>query len=158
MKKMMKIIICVLVIILSLTTSYIILAKHHNEHQYDINKIEARKCYEPNLVLEAAIERKNWNGLALSENFRNKFKTRENIIPNISKYTSFSAGYSDLDGKRCIVIPADVADTIFDFWGGNKVTTLFYFDYVLNANNEIDDVVLLKTSQINSMTGREIAE
>lgn len=158
MKNIIKVILCIAIIIFSLGMSFVLLAKHHEEHQYDENKIAVKRVYDPSSVLHAAIERKNWDNLALSENFKNKYKTRNDIIPDRSKYTVFSEGYDYVGDKRCIMIVADTPDSIFDPYGERSVTTYFYFDYILNSNNEIDDIVLVKTEKVNSMSGKVVEE
>lgn len=156
MKRQIKIILCIAVIVCSCVCSYVLLARNHEQRQYDSNKMEIRKCYEPNLILLGSVTGDNWDNLALSDSFRNKYKTKGDIIPNIDTYAAFRNGYANIDGKECIVIIADTPNSIFDLLGVNKVETYFYFDYKLTENNEIDDIQLVKIENVNALSGKEI--
>lgn len=144
---------CLFVIVISIVCSYRLLSNYHEEHKFDENIIESRKSLEPCSILNAAIERKKWDELALTDNFKNKYKTRDDIIPNRKKYTVFSCGYNFVDGRRCISISADKPGSIFDLYGANSITDYFYFDYKLDEKGYLDDITLVKTEKVYTLTG-----
>ena len=145
---------CILAIICAaLFSCYNILKKDYENRRFDVYKVSGREVFDPGATLCAAIEKSNWSGLQLSEKFRSKYNNRGNIIPNINKYSRFENGSRFIDGKRQLVIFAEEPDFIFDIYGADKITTVFYFDYTVVNNNLLEDVNLVEVKRINSMTG-----
>ena len=149
--------ICILIIIcVGLLSCYSILKIDYETRQFEVYKVAGREVFDPGATLCSAIERKNWSDLKLSEAFRSQYSSRRDIIPNIDRYTRFENGSRFVGNKRQLVIFADEPDFVFDIYGTNKVTMVFYFDYKITNDSLLDDINLVETKRINAMTGESI--
>lgn len=91
--------------------------------------------------IEAAITPSvNWDNLFLSENFKNKFKNRNGIIDDLSSVENISTGKpSEYLGANVISITILHKKPIF----GDAFDIEYIFRYMLDNNDDIDDLVLL---------------
>ena len=97
-----------------------------------------------------------WNRLFLSDNFKKKYKNGRGILPNKRDFCWIDGTTIKKDGKKLIIIVTDKKEPLFDFDDSDAITTEFYFDYVLDEHNEIDDIILVETIDTDAMTGRPI--
>lgn len=158
MKSIITKIFIIFMIIVFCFSSYAILEEHHEKMKFDINKISGRPCLDPSSVLRGALSRNNWNELQLSQKFREKYKSKYDIIPSINDYGRIGNGYDVYKGKRVLMIDADSKGSFFDLKGENIVTTIFYFDYKITDDNLLDDITLLGSKKVDGVIGKEIIE
>ena len=93
-----------------------------------------------------------WDKLALTNNFKEKFNNPKGIIKKIDKYTNISVGVaSEYNKNSVIVVAATEKDSIIPLSNKN-IETDYYFEYILDVNNQLDDLILLKEVDIDSMT------
>ena len=97
-----------------------------------------------------------WEKLPLSSNFKNKYEKRLDLINNINEYDNFFARRDSENNNRIILLGIKKAN-ILDAFNEYETSTEFYFEYILDENNEIDDLKLIKKNEINSTTGEIIS-
>ena len=95
-----------------------------------------------------------WENLPLSQHFKNKYSHSKDIINNINKYEkTFAVG---VDGDYIIpnvmILYADKKNLI----NSDLVSTRFYFKYILNDKNELDDIELIRQVDVDSTTGKRL--
>ena len=113
--------------------------------------------YDVGNEIRLAVEHDDiWDRLFLSDKFKKKYKNSRGILPNKSDFSWIDGATSYEEGKKRIVIIADKKEPLFDFDDSDAITTEFYFDYVLDKHNEIDDIILVETIDTDAMTGRPI--
>ena len=94
-----------------------------------------------------------WDKLPLSDKFKIKFKNPKGIIKKYSKYETIWSGRSyDYDKDNVIYIDCTERDNLASLITGKNITTYYTFEYILDANNQLDDLILLKEVDIDSMT------
>lgn len=94
-----------------------------------------------------------WDKLPLSENFKNKYRDPKSIIKKYNKYIHVSVGTpDDYDNENVIFVYTIEREDIKYFITGKSVSTIYYFEYKLDDKNLIDDLILLKEVDIDSMT------
>lgn len=100
-----------------------------------------------------------WNKLALSNHFKEKFHNPNDIIRNIGKYESIDIGssYEYLNKKTVCIMCTERENILYPITGKN-VTTEYIFEYKINEENLLDDLILLKETDIDSMTSETYAE
>lgn len=81
----------------------------------------------------------SWDVLPLSDNFKKKFKTRQDLIPEFDLITSISSGYKHRDDEEMILIHAEQLQSIFT----DRIYT-YYFSFRLNDKRQLDDVKLIR--------------
>lgn len=95
----------------------------------------------------------NWDNLFLSEKFKSKFKNKKGIIgntwniENIDCHSAKPYGMGDV-----IVITVNYRNGFFND-ETDAVSTEFYYEYGLDANNEIDDLILKDKRNIYTFNG-----
>lgn len=154
MNSIKKIFIFVFIIIV-LISSYFILKIHYENHRYDMNQIASRQTYDYSSILRGVFEKKDWSELQLSENFKNKYKTKYDITENAGKFVSYDNGSTYENGEELLIISYDKIP-IFDFDGTKSITTWFYFKYKVNDEKLLDDVELVRTEKTDTLTGKNI--
>ena len=99
-----------------------------------------------------------WQKLPLSSSFRNKYSAPKSLIKKYNKYESISTG-AELDYKKdnVVSIYCIERDSIFSLINNRNISTIYYFEYILDANNQLDDLILLKEVDIDSMTAETYA-
>lgn len=100
-----------------------------------------------------------WDKIALSNHFKEKFHNPNDIIRNIGKYESIDIGssYEYLNKKTVCIMCTERENILYPITGKN-VTTEYIFEYKINEENLLDDLVLLKETDIDSMTSETYAE
>ena len=94
-----------------------------------------------------------WKKLPLSDNFIKKFKNPRGIIRKYYDYETISGGRSDdYDKENIVFIDCVERENILYYFTGKNITTFYTFEYVLDENNKLDDLILLKEVDIDSMT------
>lgn len=103
-------------------------------------------------------DRSLWDKLPLSSNFINKFKSPKGIIKKYNDYESISGGYADYSDKdKVLFIDCVERDNIVSLATGKNITTYYTFEYKIDENNQLDDLILLKEVDIDSMTAETYA-
>lgn len=109
--------------------------------------------------IEYALEKyTNWDNLFLSDDFKAKFKNRKNIIGNTSKIENISC-YS---GKQyglgdVVVVTVDYRKGLFED-ETEATSTEFYYEYKIDSNNEIDDLILKDKKNIYTFNGEVVED
>ena len=94
-----------------------------------------------------------WNKLPLSENFKQKFKLPKSIIKKYDNYNHISSGKSyDFEKNNVVSIYCAERENIISMITGKNISTEYYFEYIIDKNNQLDDLILLKEVDIDSMT------
>ena len=94
-----------------------------------------------------------WNKLPLTDNFVQKFKNPQGIISKYYDYESIGAGMSyDYDKDNVIFVDCTERDNLVSLITGKNITTYYTFEYLVDDNNQLDDLILLKEVDIDSMT------
>ena len=94
-----------------------------------------------------------WSKLPLTEKFIKKFRNPQGIISKYYNYESIGAGVSyDYDKDNLIFIDCIERENLISLVTGKNITTYYTFEYILDANNQLDDLILLKEVDIDSMT------
>ncbi len=100
----------------------------------------------------------NWDNLFLSENFKEKYKNRRNILDDVNNIADIHSGLDYENGEYIVIIFAEKTAPLFDTDESDNVTTMYYFKYVLNEAGEIDDLILLKKQDVYTINGEPIDE
>lgn len=146
------IIVCIAVFFIC---SYFLLRQHYENHKFDVNRIVGHEVYDYSSILRCVFESKNWNNLSLSENFRNKYKTKFDIVDNPGRFVSYSNGVIVENDEELLIISYDES-SLFDLDGSDTTTTLMYFKYKADNNKLLDDVELVRVEKADAMTGKKI--
>lgn len=100
-----------------------------------------------------------WDKLALSNNFKNKYKKSKDIIPDIEKCEDIDVGFSRMDNSKNTILVFGQKRASFDtLFTGKNITTEYTFEYIIDKDNKIDDLILLKEVDVDSMTGETYRE
>lgn len=99
-----------------------------------------------------------WDKLPLSKKFLSKYKKRKDIIKNIDSYEKvFSVGAEHIiNDDNMVVLTGDKKDSILTILNSSYVSTRFYFKYILNENDELDDVEFIRKVDVDSTTGKRL--
>ena len=156
MNKTPKAIIIFFALIFSVS-SYFLLKGHYEEHKFDINRIPERKIdqYDYSSLLRCVFERKNWNGLSLSESFRNKYKNKYDITEYAGRFVGYDAGSTRENGEELIIISYQI-HSLLDFDDSESVQYNLYFRYKTTDEGLLDDVEFVRVEKRDPMTGRII--
>lgn len=110
-----------------------------------------------NEIQSAIAKYTNWDNLFLSANFKKKFKNKQGIIENVNDFSDFWCTDTEYENKNnVIIIYANKKNSIFDKDESDNITTKYYFEYKLNDNNEIDDLILLKKMDVYTIDGSPV--
>ena len=145
--------------------SYIVRMKEREDYKHtyiwelaqkiDNNEIEVKNVDNLGIyvTLDLVLSEPNlWNKLALTDRFKKEFKSPKGIIERIDKYTNISLGIApEYNKNNVIVVAATERKPIISLFN-KKIETDYYFEYILDANNQLDDLILLKEVDIDSMT------
>ena len=97
----------------------------------------------------------NWDNLFLSDNFKNKYKNRKNIINDIDRASLLGGGrdYSYED-KYVAVVRALNKRSIKDILTNNHetITDEYYFECFTNGDGYLDDIKLIEHNVVDSAT------
>lgn len=127
-----------------------------NNNESGISKIDDMGVVEVIDVL--FYNKKMWDKLPLSKNFKDKFHSQKNIIKKYDIYEHISCGRSyDFNKKNVIRLYCIERDNIISLITGKNISTIYYFEYILDDNNQLDDLILLKEEDIDSMTAETYA-
>ena len=122
----------------------------------DLNELD------PSLIsgeIDAALSKyTNWDNLFLSEHFKEKYKSRKNILEDADNIANISSGLDSEYGNDVVIIFAEKKSSIFDTDESDNITTEYYFRYVLNEAGEIDDLILLKKTDTYTLSGEPVDE
>ena len=127
MSKVLKFIIFIFVFIFMLL-SYFLLKGHYEQHKFDINKVSSRKTTDLGSVLRGCFEEKNWDNLPLSDNFRNKYKTKFDITEYAGRFVRYSNGNIYENGEELFIIDYQ-KEFLFDFNDTKGYQIDLYFKY-----------------------------
>lgn len=86
----------------------------------------------------------NWDNLFISENFKNKYNDRKGLISEVDDYSNIWCAGDESDQENIVVVYCDKKENNLNIDKVNDVTVEYYFQYVVNENNEIDDLILIK--------------
>ena len=149
--------IATILILIFLTSSYMLLKGHHEEHKFDVNRIPARETYDYSSTLRCFFEKWNIDILPLSENFRKKYKNKFDITEHAGRFVSYGAGSVVENGEKLILISYDT-QSLLDFDDSESVQHDLYFRYKTTDDGLLDDVEFVRMEKRNPMTGRIIEE
>ena len=100
-----------------------------------------------------------WDKLALSNNFKNKYKKPNDIIPDIGKCEDIDVGFSSMDdNKNTILVFGQKRPNLYTLFTGKNITTEYTFEYIIDKDNKLDDLILLKEADVDSMTSEVYSE
>ena len=156
MSKGLKFIIFIFVFIFMLS-SYFLLKGHYEQHKFDINKVSSRKTTDLGSALRGCFEEKNWDNLPLSDNFRNKYKTKFDITEYAGKFVSYSNGSIYENGEELFIIDYQ-KEFLFDFNDTKGYQIDLYFRYKTTEDGLLDDVEFVRMEKRDKMTGRIIED
>ena len=127
------------------------LAQKINSDDIKVKKVDDLGIYTMlDLVL---CEKDLWDKLALSDNFKQKYNSPKSIIKDIDKYKNISIGIAPMHSENNVIIVSGTArKSIVTLLSNKNVDTEYVFEYILNDNNQLDDLKLLKKVDIDSMT------
>ena len=156
MNKTSKIIILFFVFIF-ITTSYFLLKNHYEKHKYDLNKTSIRKTTDYSSVLRGCFESKQWDTLPLSDNFRNKYKTKYDITEYAKDFVRYDNGYKTENDEELIIIGYQ-KEYLFDFDDSKGYQLDMYFRYKVTEDGLLDDVEFVRKEKRNKTTGKLIID
>lgn len=86
-----------------------------------------------------------WNNPDLiSENFKSKFKSGIDILPELHSFVNGCAADSKIiDGKRVIAISGGIKSYESEKYGHIDQAAAYYYDYVINEKEQLDDLIFL---------------
>ena len=144
-------------ILIFLSSSYMLLKGHHEEHKFDVNRIPARETYDYSSTLRCFFEKWNIDILPLSENFRKKYKNKFDITEHAGRFVGYDAGSIIENGEKLLMI-CYLKESLFDFDDSKGVRYYLYFKYKTTDDGLLDDVEFVRMEKRNPMTGRIIEE
>ena len=97
----------------------------------------------------------NWDNLFLSDNFKNKYKDRSNIIDDVREIEAVNC-YPDYSEENVVVVLVEKKHKIFDRDESDDITTEYHFRYTINDKNEIDDLELLEEFDTYTIDGERV--
>ena len=126
------------------------LAQRIRNNEIDVKNVDKLGIYATiDLVLS---EQTLWDKLALTSSFKEKFNSPKEIIEKIDKYKNISVGVaSEYNKSNVIVVAATEKESIISLFNKN-IETDYYFEYILDDDNQLGDLILLKEVDIDSMT------
>lgn len=159
-----------LLAIVAVTVTFLIVFGNYMLDKYSVpDKDERRnnlivssgsdKMSESNIAHELTLalsRHTNWDNLFLSDNFKKKYKNRENILDDVPHISKVSSGITYQGDDTVVIIFAEKKHRLFDTDGSDDVTTEYYFKYILDDNDEIDDLILLKKQDVYTINGEPI--
>ena len=99
----------------------------------------------------------NWDNLFLSEHFKDKFKTRKNILDNVNSAGDIWCGAVHENGvNNTVVVLANHKKSIFDRDESDDISSMYRFQYVLNDAGEIDDLILIEKTEVYTIDGQPV--
>lgn len=132
------------------------LAQKISSNELTVKSVDDLETYTIiDLVLS---ENELWDKLPLSDNFKRKYKKSENIIKKYSSYEYISVGtVKESDKENTIDVYCTERDSLTSFMTGKSISTEYIFEYKIDSNNQLDDLILLKEVDIDSMTAETYA-
>ena len=149
--------IILLFVFIFVITSYFLLNNHYEKHRYDLNKNSLRRTTDYSSVLCGCFESKKWDALPLSDNFRNKYKTKFDITENAKSFVMYENGYKTENGEELIII-GYLKEFLFDFDDSKGYRVNMYFRYKTTENGLLDDVEFVKMEKLDKTTGKLIVD
>ena len=162
-----KVFLILLIIVVLSSFIFFKVNKYFHSEKYEIEKGYNMKLTKENSkklnvfknILLAIENYVSFDDLAVSDNFKKKYKNGNDIIPNKNQYSDFSTGYMTENGKHIISIFADKKETLIDIIKDNEpITTMFYFEYKIDDEGLLDDLILVDSYDVYSITGEKINE
>ena len=101
----------------------------------------------------------NWDNVFMTDHFKEKYKNRRQIIPNINKYSRISGGWDhELESNNIAYIHALNKRNIIQIITGDRktITDEYYFECFVDENGYLDDIKLLKHQVVDSATRESI--
>ena len=168
MKKKGKIVLLILLVLTIVISGLIIVNKVMNYYSVpskevrisNMMRFQEKNCMDENDVANEigfALEKyTNWDNLFLSEHFKEKYKNRNAIVDDTSRIDSISC-YSDKNYglDNIIVINVKYKKGLFQDETEAK-TTKYYYQYELDMNGEIDDLILIDRENVYTFDGEPI--
>lgn len=177
MKKINKVILIIVVVLLIVLISvYVIFKSIRKNRRYEMSQINIINTYEGNIDLRHIIKDKsdakgvaktlvlaiegynNWNELALSDKFKNKYHDWHNLIDERDKYYSLMPYSENINGKEIAAIFADTYGPVIETSSYSPIAYIYYYEYIVNENNELDDINLIKKVKVDATTENVIEE
>ena len=108
--------------------------------------------------IESALDKyTNWDNLFLSDNFKSKYKNRENIIKHTENIENiWCSPIADYEKTNVIEIDVDLKNGIFDKNNYDNITDVYIYEYALNEEGEINDLILIDYHQEYTDTGKRM--
>ena len=165
MNKIRKIFMFIIIIFVVIIIFYQKYNEYFNSKKYDIEKSykiqitkeNTKKIKLTDLILLAIENKVLFDDLALTENFKMKYKKGSDIILGIKNIENLRAGNGLYDGKNVVIIFADRKESIIDIIKKNEpITTEFHFEYKLNDEGLLDDLILVDSYDTYSINGEKI--
>ena len=118
---------------------------------------------DPEMELLQALQwYRNWDHLFLTDNFKNKFKKRQNILHDVDKLGNMSLveGYEFDSEKEIIGISGFKRKTVFEMLNPDyiEIYSTYYFRYKVDDNGYLDDVELVGQQDFDAETGFPIGD
>ena len=171
--KVLKIIIAIVMLIVICVNVYNVIVRMQEKERYKhtyiyelAQKISSNELIVKNVddlgiytIIDLVLsENELWDKLPLSDNFKRKYKKSENIIKKYSSYEYISVGtVKESDKENIIDVYCTERDGLTSFMTGKSISTEYIFEYKIDSNNQLDDLILLKEVDIDSMTAETYA-
>ena len=98
----------------------------------------------------------NWDNLFLSDQFKAKYKNRNDFIDDAWKISKISSGIDETKDSQIIIY----AEHKVPFWDGDEsdnIATRYVFKYYRNAEGQLDDLELVDKRDVYIINGEPIS-
>lgn len=153
-KKIKIISLVVLLVVITLLVIIFVNNRNHFNTIPDSMKTESNRMLNMDddfvkVVRMVAEKNSNWSQLPLSNNFNKKYNSQDGILGKDDNYTYLSSNTYDSDKEKQIV----VLNVDHDF-----KQEYYYVHYILNEQNELDDVEIVNKKLLYDENGKEVIE
>lgn len=151
-KKIKIISLVVLLVVITLLVIIFVNNRNHFNNIPDSMKTESNRMLNMdndfiNIVYFTAKKNSDWTNLPLSNKFRNKYNPQNGIL-NDDEITNISGGGDSDKDKQIVVL------NIFH----NSKKEEYHIHYILNEQNELDDVEIVNKKLLYDENGKEVIE
>lgn len=98
----------------------------------------------------------DWDDLFLSEHFKEKYGSRQSIIEDMESIANMSSAVSLEYGDSAIAIYAEKKIDSAKMDESEGITTEYIFRYYLDADGEIEDIILINKQDFYTIDGEPV--
>ena len=159
-KKIIKIIFIIIFLILFCLIVFINFEKYQDSETRYLKRVynieftkESTKTLETRRLVLLAIENYvSFDNLALTDNFKKKYKNGNDIVPHKWIYSYIVTYDEKNDGNELIEVHAEKYERPFASAYESSVTTVFCYECIRNENGFLDDMILLEKYDADTAT------